>query len=251
MLKQAMLSLASVVSGVFKMSARWATFAIILGVAILPAASAAQETPEKPNILFVLADDLDKGPTDYMPRLQEQMVAAGTTFEQAFVTTPQCCPSRASILTGKYAHNHTVYDNHETLGGAQKFRAAGQDASTVATWLDAEGYETIMIGKYLNWYDGTYIPPGGTSGGPRPGRNNSHHYNINGALEHFPPGAHYNTDLFSDWASEYIRAGAGTTEPFFMYLSTNAPHSPSIPAERHEGEFSDVGATPTAFVRRS
>lgn len=137
---------------------------ILLCLAFVPAMSTTLQeegsVTAKPNILFVLADDLDTRSARQMPKLEKFVAARGTTFSNAFVTTSLCCPSRASVLTGKYVHNHTVYTNKPPAGGAPKFRSSGEAKSTVATWLDEQGYETIMIGKYLNYYDGTYIPPG-------------------------------------------------------------------------------------------
>jgi N-acetylglucosamine-6-sulfatase len=91
------------------------------------------------------------------------MGSNGTTFENAYVTDPLCCPSRATILRGQYPHNHTILSNDaEEGGGEQKFRDLGLDRSTIATWLKGAGYRTSYIGKYLNDYEGgdTYIPPG-------------------------------------------------------------------------------------------
>ena len=89
-----------------------------------------------------------------------------TDFTNSFVTTPICCPSRASLLTGLYVQNHGVLHLLEPLGGFENFN----DTSTLATWLNTAGYNTAMIGKYLNGYDktsdvnqdpnNTYVPPG-------------------------------------------------------------------------------------------
>jgi N-acetylglucosamine-6-sulfatase len=136
---------------------------IVLCLVFVPATSTTQHegrAATRPNILFVLADDLDARSAHQMPKLERLVAARGVKFSNAFVTTPQCCPSRASILTGKYAHNHGVYRNRPPEGGAPKFRSSGEERNTMATWLDEQGYETIMIGKYLNYYDGTYVPPG-------------------------------------------------------------------------------------------
>ncbi len=80
------------------------------------------------------------------------------------MTHSLCCPSRASILRGQYTHNHQVRTNTRPDGGFEKFRSMGHEDSTVATWLESEGYQTALIGKYLNGYakgnDETYVPPG-------------------------------------------------------------------------------------------
>jgi hypothetical protein len=87
-------------------------------------------------------------------------VEEGIEYEKAFVTTPLCCPSRASILRGQYAHNHEVWENAR---GFPTFRRLGHERSTIATWLRKEGYETALLGKYLNAYDREdyrHVPPG-------------------------------------------------------------------------------------------
>ncbi|MGH3146919.1 MAG: sulfatase family protein [Rubrobacter sp.] len=234
---------------------------VIVCFALVPATSTTQgpeptrhapPPQEKPNILFILTDDLDARSTSRMPKLENRLAERGTTFDQAFATTPQCCPARASFLTGKYAHNHTVLTNDEEEGGAFKFRSSGEDESTMATRLDKRGYETILIGKYLNYYDGTYIPPGWDRWHGQIGRNNDEHeYNVNGTIKYFDPDVFHDTDLFSDWAAKYIRRGAGKERPFFMYLSVNAPHGPAIPAERHKDEFPGIKVPrPPSFNER-
>lgn len=195
---------------------------------------------DRPNILFILTDDLDSRSVGRMPKLKEWLVDEGTTFDQAFATATTCCPSRASFLTGKYVHNHTVYTNNLKMGGAPKFRSPGGDRSTLATWLDARGYETILIGKYLNHYDGTYVPPGWDEWHGQMGRNNDHRYNVNGAVEYFDPKEYNDTELFGGWATNFIRRGAEIEAPFFVYLSVNAPHGPYDEIPRHDEAFTGV-----------
>lgn len=217
----------------------------VLVVAFMP--SAAREVREvtpagdRPNILFVITDDLDAQSVGRMPKLERWMMDGGTTFDRAFATSTACCPSRASFLTGKYVHNHTVYTNSPNKdGAAPKFRSSGGDRSTIATWLDDRGYETVLIGKYLNYYDGSYVPPGWDEWRGQMGRNNDHEYNINGAVEGFDPDTYNDTELFGDWAADFIRGGAGEEAPFFMYLSVNAPHGPYDGVPRHDDAFADT-----------
>ena len=103
-------------------------------------------TAERPNIVMVVSDDQTLGmlSRETMPKTFKQVVRKGTNFSQAIVTTPLCCPSRASFITGQYAHNHGVLENDYTL--------IGDDTSTLPTWLQAAGYRTIHIGKYMNRY---------------------------------------------------------------------------------------------------
>jgi len=125
---------------------------------LLAGCSQAGKTEKPMNIILITTDDQPYHTLEYMPVVMERLVGRGVTFNNGFVTTPACCPSRASILTGQYARNHNVLTNKLPKGGAQKFN----DESTLATWLQAAGYKTSLIGKYLNEYAdlGTYIPPG-------------------------------------------------------------------------------------------
>ena len=99
-----------------------------------------------------------------MPNVQTLLAAEGLTFTNAFVTTPLCCPSRASILRGQYAHSHGVLNNVGENGGFPAFYRLGDEDSTVATWLHDAGYRTALIGKYLNRYPKgaaeSHVPPG-------------------------------------------------------------------------------------------
>ena len=129
----------------------------------------AREGPKPPNVVLVLADDLAQG--DINPRTLQHMpnvralMEEGTTFDNSFVTNSLCCPGRATILRGQYAHNHQILHNQPPFGGAARFRISG-DTSTMATWAKERGYRTSFFGKYLNGYAGTYVPPAGTIGTP-------------------------------------------------------------------------------------
>ena len=113
----------------------------------------------RPNIVLITSDDQRSTDLGVMDALQSRLVRLGTSFQFNYSSYPLCCPSRASILTGQYAHNHGVMGNEPPHGGFEKFN----DSSTVATWLQAAGYNTLFLGKYLNRYgvtDPHYIPPG-------------------------------------------------------------------------------------------
>lgn len=119
------------------------------------------QTPSRPNILFVLTDDMRADDLRYMPKTRNLLANRGVEFKNAFVTRSLCCPSRATIFRGQYAHNHRVWVNVPPMGGFQRFRELGREKSTIATWLDDAGYDTVLIGKYLNSYDDTtHVPPG-------------------------------------------------------------------------------------------
>ncbi|MGH8866820.1 MAG: sulfatase-like hydrolase/transferase, partial [Actinomycetes bacterium] len=108
--------------------------------------------PDRPNIVVVLADDLDVTSMRYLPGLRRQTVDAGTSFTRAFVTDSLCCPSRTSILRGQYVHNHGVVDNTEPDGGYVRFADRGLGRSTIGTWMHDAGYRTSFMGKFLNAY---------------------------------------------------------------------------------------------------
>jgi arylsulfatase A-like enzyme len=119
----------------------------------------------KPNILFVLTDDMRASDLRYMAQTRKLLADGGVKFTNAFVTNSLCCPSRATILRGQYAHNHQVLSNRPPMGGFDKFRSLGREDSTIATWLNGAGYDTMLIGKYFNGYDNTtYFPRGWMSG---------------------------------------------------------------------------------------
>ena len=211
---------------------------------------------ERPNILFVLTDDQTAASISEMPKLQSLVVEKGTQFNNFFVTTPRCCPSRATFLRGQYAHNSRIKGNALPQGGFQKFRRQGQDRSTVATWLDDAGYETAYMGKYLNNYDDTtYIPPGWDQWYGWQG----HYYspeeykiNENGRIVTYKRDKQHDTDLLGNQAVQFVEDREGEREPFFLYLTPNAPHKPAYVAERHEGMFSDARMPrPPSFNERN
>ena len=103
---------------------------LVLGAKEVPR-EASSQTQGRPNILLVLTDDQDVGSVSEMPNVQSQLVDRGTTYDRAFVTTPLCCPSRASILRGQYAHNHGLWDNKAPEGGFRGFQELGLEESTV------------------------------------------------------------------------------------------------------------------------
>jgi len=191
----------------------------------------------KPNIVLIMADDLSVRPIEFllennmMPNLQKYFIDNGVTFTNSFVTTSVCCPSRATSLTGQYAHNHGVFDNKPVFvdgklvadGGFEAF----DDTSTVATWLKEAGYRTGYIGKYLNGYgiSPKYIPPGWDEWygmGIGPNRMFNFTTNHNGIFA--KNNNQYKTDYISSTVVDFI---IESDNPYFMYVSTSVPHSSS------------------------
>src|SRR5918998_1534618 len=209
------------------------------------------QTSDRPNVVLILTDDLDarlleEHPADF-PNL-EGLAAEGTTFENAFVTAPLCCPSRATILRGQYAHNHDIVGNEPPNGGFEKFRSLGRQNSTVATWLQDAGYRTVLVGKYMNGYDTTYVPPGWDEWYGIAGNYKSTDLNENGEIVPYDAESDHLDDVLSEKAVDFVGGkgrGGGPTllrpeKPFFMWLGTTAPHAPAEPATRHEEAIADA-----------
>src|SRR3954468_19395665 len=141
--------------------------AVTLLAVLVVAASVAPDAQTKshrhslrPNVIFILTDDLSSDLVQYMPNVQ-QMQREGMTFSNYFVTDSLCCPSRASIFSGQYPHNHGVLTNTPPTGGFSAFRR-GAEAETFATVLQSRGYRTSLMGKYFNGYQPAnhYVAPG-------------------------------------------------------------------------------------------
>jgi N-acetylglucosamine-6-sulfatase len=200
---------------------------------------------DSPNIVFVLTDDLDYTSAQQMPQIGSLVRDEGASFENAFVSFPVCCPSRATILTGLYAHNSGVKGNSPPSGGFQKFRNDGTEENTVASSLQEGGYRTAFFGKYLNGYgrgDRTYVPPGWDEWYGKLDGQKLYDYSINENGEEVSYGSEegdFFTDVLSGQASDFIRRAAPEDRPFFAYVAPTAPHTPATPAERHEGTFSE------------
>jgi arylsulfatase A-like enzyme len=203
---------------------------VLLAVFVGAGKAAAQQ----PNIVLILTDDQRWDTLSYMPTVQRELVEKGVSFANGFVTNPLCCPSRASILTGSYSHRTRVYRNRDLLGGFASF----PDESTLATWLDAAGYDTALIGKYLNGYPGSYVPPGWDRWvALRPPGYYRYGFDIDG--EDVPPTdrATYSTDFLRRKAVSFISTATG---PFFLYFAPYGPHPPATPAARHSSAFADL-----------
>jgi N-acetylglucosamine-6-sulfatase len=122
----------------------------------------AAQTSSQPNFVFILADDMRYDDLAYMPKTRTLLGSRGMTFSRAYVAKPLCCPSRTSILTGMYTHNHKVWFNgNGSEGGWQGFKAQGHERDNLAARPSgAGGYRTGLFGKYFPNYDGSSIPPG-------------------------------------------------------------------------------------------
>jgi N-acetylglucosamine-6-sulfatase len=202
-------------------------------------------TSEQPNIIFVLTDDLDFASTQKMPQISSLLADQGTSFEEAFVSHSVCCPSRSTILTGLYDHNHHVLGNEPPAGGFQKFLSEGHEENTIAVRLQEAGYQTAFFGKYLNGYpagDPTHVPPGWEEWYGKLDGQRLYNYRLNENGEEVSYGNEpedFFTDVLSGQATDFVQRAAPDSKPFFMYVAPTAPHGPATPAERHKGAFSE------------
>jgi N-acetylglucosamine-6-sulfatase len=205
-------------------------------------------TTTRTNVIVILTDDQRWDTLWAMPHVRALLQRHGVTFANSFVSDSLCCPSRASILTGNYAHTTGVYDNHPPNGGAPVFRTRGDANSTLATWLHAGGYDTGLFGKYLNSYGGG-VPPGWdrwVAFDYEPSYSPYYVYsNEPGACRarsscRLPGQVHaYSTTYFGSAAKRFIdTAPAG--KPVFVYYAPYAPHLPSFPQTRYQNRFADL-----------
>jgi arylsulfatase A-like enzyme len=188
-----------------------------------------------PSIVFILTDDQRADQVAAMPSVSS-LAASGITFDNAYVSNPLCCPSRATILSGRYSHGTRVYRNESSrpLGGWAAFR--DDESSTVATWLRAAGYRTALVGKYMNGYGGGgAVPPGWSDWFAYVGAPGYYDYRVtdNGQVRSFgSDAASYGTDVLARRAVNVIRSTPKNT-PLFLYFAPYAPHAPGTPPKRH------------------
>jgi N-acetylglucosamine-6-sulfatase len=201
----------------------------------------AQTTPVKPNFVFILTDDMRKDDLKYMPKTRNLIESQGMRFENAFVSNPLCCPSRATIMRGQYAHNTGVWGNSDgPNSGWQGYKNHGNEQDNIATRLHDAGYRAGLFGKYFNTYDSTAVPPGwddwfATFSG---GGVFNFYANDNGTKKYFPKSnTNYVTDVLSRETQSFIGASVGAGKPFFAYVAPKQPHEPATPAPRHAHAF--------------
>jgi N-acetylglucosamine-6-sulfatase len=214
----------------------------------------------RPNIVFVLTDDLSTNLVRFMPHVLA-MQRQGLTFNDYFVSDSLCCPSRSSIFTGNLPHDTKVFDNVGRQGGFRQFFDRGEEQHTFAVALQRAGYNTALMGKYLNGYGQqkgsvpglpfTYVPPGWSEwdvgGWGYPEFN--YILNENGAVHTYGSRPQdYLTDVLAHKGVDFINSSAAEGKPFFLELSTFAPHSPYTPAPRDSGDFPGLQAPrPASF----
>jgi len=191
------------------------------------------------NIVFVLTDDLAWNLVQYMPHVL-QMQQQGMTFSHYYVTDSLCCPSRSSILTGRFPHDTKVFTNTGALGGYAQFEKVGNATETFSVALSGAGYATAMMGKYLNGYDPkkNEADPGWSewdvAGNGYPELN--YVLNQNGSVVSYGSApSDYLTDVLSGRAVSFVEGAA--SGPFLVEVATFAPHAPYTPAPRDVDTF--------------
>ena len=225
-----------------------------IGVVALTPASPTAAATRRPNIVLILTDDMAMGDLPYVPTVRRLIGDQGVTFDESFVNNPACCPSRVTMLTGRYAHNTGVFSNGGINGGFETAHAKGLERDTVATRLQHVGYRTGLFGKYLNGYpngvDPEWVPPGWTrwvspaAGDPYEEYNYS--LNVDGHLEnHGIAPADYGTTVYTHAARRFMKRTAASGKPFFVALTVYAPHLPATAAPQDLHDFPGVRAPRT------
>lgn len=204
--------------------------ALVGALSVAAAAQApvrAQAPQSRPNVLLIITDDQRyEGTLRVMPRTRDWF-GDGTTFTNAYATTPLCCPSRASVMTGLYAHNHGVRHNYD---------AGRLDHSiTVQRYLHDAGYATALSGKFLNAWPVDEAPPyfdrwaffqkGGYRGLT---------FNVDGRTRSV---GRYSTGFVREKATEFIEEFESDDQrPWYLYVAPFAPHGPPVPSPNHRSD---------------
>jgi N-acetylglucosamine-6-sulfatase len=214
---------------------------LLVAVAVRPPTGVPDQ---RPNVVVIMFDDLDLPLARAMPGW-DRLAARGATFDNAYVTTPLCCPSRVSFLTGQWAHSHGVISNSPPSGGYERAAELGVQRSTLAVWLDEVGYHTSLIGRYLNGhpkYTRRQIPPGWDDwqvliGGKYLG------YRLNDNGKVVRPNR-YSTDELSRRVMKELNSAP---RPFFLWVPTTTPHTPLEIAGRYKDADAPEGVDPGRY----
>jgi arylsulfatase A-like enzyme len=234
--------------------------------------SRAEAAPARPNIVVLLTDDQEPASMRVMKTVSKELKRKGVTMKRYYNNFPLCCPSRTTLLTGQYAHNHRVLSNQAPDGGYGLFNELHGD-NNLAVWLQEAGYATSYVGKFLNEYAqpdeyGTLprdVPDGWDDWrvlAPSNAQYFGYTLNQNGRLTEFGEREQdYSTDVFTTKAKRFIRRSSQASQPFFLTLGYAAPHGGgggepgrscnrgAVPAPRDLGTLKKKkkGALPTSF----
>lgn len=221
--------------------------ALVLAAASFGTVPTAAAADPRPNIIVIQTDDQSLNTMSVMTRTRALLGDAGMTFQNYYTTFSLCCPSRASLLTGQYSHNHGVVQNDPPNGSYY----ALDSGRTLPVWLRQAGYTTAHVGKYLNAYV-LGVPPGWTEwytgSDPTTYRYFNYILSENGIPHLYGSrDRDYSTDVFTRKAVDFIKRRAPRDQPFFLSLDYFGPHrasgitpgilpsKPATPAPRHAG----------------
>jgi arylsulfatase A-like enzyme len=190
-----------------------------------PTAAQVPDPPtEPPNFLIIVTDDqrASEGTLKVMPVTRRWLKDGGTRYARAFATTPLCCPSRASIFTGRYAHNHGVYTN--------RGKPILEHDWTIQGYLDDAGYKTGMVGKFFNEWPLNQNPPHFDRFAMFDGGYYNRTFNVRGDMREV---SMYSTRFLGRKAIDFLHAFDGQDDnPWMMYIAPYAPHAPFTPRRR-------------------
>lgn len=204
----------------------------LAGPASLSSGEAAAAAPDpRPNIILITTDEQRHDELWAMPTVQHNLVQQGTSFTKSYASFPLCCPSRATWLTGQYAHNHGVLGNAASpfpLGGFPAF----DNSSTLATWLHDAGYQTAFVGKFLNKYGIKPVrkPPGWDDWHANVGGGNYFDTRVWENGTPFQYTGPYQVDLHAGMVENVIKQRVPADAPLFLWASYFAPHN-GLPRE--------------------
>ena len=234
---------------------------IVAGALSTASAAPTARAPERPNVIVVLTDDqaVSQLTRETMPKTLAALGDGGTSFENSIVSSPLCCPSRAGFLSGEYPHNSGVFDNEPGYGSLI------EKGSILPAWLQAAGYRTGHVGRYLLNYDretdtnaGLASPPGLDTWFGLIGSQTLYQdapFSDNGTALQTGTNVHdYSTRVINREASEFVRGAGADPRPFYLMVSHLAPHSSNAvtggacgqggmpkPEAGKLGKFADVG----------
>ena len=177
----------------------------------------------RPNVLVIVTDDARVETLQAMPKTRRWIGDAGTTFSNGFAPTPSCCPSRASIFSGRYVHNHGVL--------RQQLAGHLDQTTTLASYLEDAGYHTAMAGKFLNRWPLKTPPPGYDRYALANGGYYDQLWAVDGAVRRVPT---YSTTFIGDqFLADLDSFERDDATPWFAYLATFAPHDPRVPEPKY------------------
>ncbi|KAK7224561.1 hypothetical protein V2G26_012564 [Clonostachys chloroleuca] len=201
----------------------------------LGSSPSSSSSSKRPNIVFVLTDDQDLhlGSLDHTPLIRKRLIDQGTLYQRHYCTTAVCCPSRASLWTGKLAHNTNVTDLNPPYGGFPIFVKNGHNENYLPVWLQDAGYSTFYTGKMFNahtvWNYGNPHLKGWSSSDFLLDPNTYDYWNATFQRDHDAPVNHpgeYSTDLIAGKALGFLEEALATPDkPFFLAIAPIAPHS--------------------------